>query len=428
MAHNPIKSQQTAGFFTGLQVHINEVGVLYKNQRFERLIRPGDSLRWGDLLRFSSYTVYIVDIAPHPLAWRASLPAQGSRDHFSLTINLNYRVADPRRMVEDQVKDTEAKIVRVLEPLLSKVSRSFKLNQYVELDAAVEDAIQKADLPALSGLDLVDPADVRIDLSEETLQRIKILDELDRAMRVVRTAEHTIDVPSRAPADKFQVAVYFSYRVSKPDELPSDSLEEAERQLWPRLRSILRRAGRRHRLIDIVQADAAMQDALDRLLDEDGIEGFGLKVESVEISTDLGDAARQRYVELANEEHKVKLEDLKRVGLKAGADFYTDLVRQGNWAVLALAVFKGEITTEELSERLTQQQQEIFNRQFGLLKTLREVDMRDEKQDYELSKIVLGKVADTVLGPQMPALPSPEPARDAAEEAETPSDEEKEVK
>jgi len=424
MTHNPIKSQQTVGLFSDLQVHINEVGVLYKNQRFDRLIRPGEGPGWGTLLSFGSFTVYVVDTAPHLLTWQVSLPAQASRDHFSLTINLNYRVADPRRMVEDQVKDTEARIVRVLEPMLSKVSRAFKLNQYVEIDAAVEDAIQQADLPALCGLDLVDPPDVRINLTDETLQRVQKLDELDRAMRVVRTAEHTIDVPSHDPADKFQVAVHLSYRVTKPDELPSDSLEESERQLWPRLRSILRREGRNYRLTDIVQADVAMQDTLDRLLDEGGIEGFGLKVESVEVSTDLDDAARQRYVELADEEHKARLEDLKRAGLKAGADFYIGLIRQGNWPVLAVAVSKGEITIEELWQRLTLQEQEMLSRQFELLKTLRATDMRDEKQDYEISKRLMESVAGRVLSPQTPALASSQPAPALPESSETLSDEE----
>ena len=207
------------------------------------------------------------------------------------------------------------------------------------------------------------------------------------------------------------MTVNLSYQVKNTAELPSDSLEEAEKQLWPKIRRALRQTSRQFTLTDIARADAAMQDTLEDLVDG-GLDGFGLKVVSADVSLDLDEATRKHYAELANVKHAAALKAAELEGLKPGTDFFTGLIKQGDWAVLAVAVSKGEITIEELYQRLNQQDRERLAMQFDLLKILRTDNAKDEKQDWRVSQQLMDSITGKVAGttsPQSPSLESPAP-------------------
>jgi len=411
MGHNPIIRQQKVGRLESFVVPHNTIGVLYQGERFVRQLRPGEGPSLaertslvGDLL------VYVIDNAPHPLTWRVGLPTLGDKDIFSVTINLRYQVGDPGRMVNERVIDTETLVMRSLEPALRRASRRFKLNQHVQADAALEEVIAQVDLPQLCGLKLVDSPGVVINLSEDDHKRIKALDGLERAMRSPRIAERPFAIPTSEQAYSFQVAVNLSYRVQKPEELPSDSLEEVEQYLWPRLQATLRRKSRMYSVTQIAQAEIAMQETLDDLVDGGGVQGVGLQLLSAEVSADLDEMARKHYVELAQVEHAAALEKAKIAGLCDSNAFYTQLIQQGSWAVLAVAVSKGEISSEELYQRMSQQERERLQMQIDLLKSLRTDDAKDEAQDQAVSRILLQTVArDVTKGLQLgPALDAPD--------------------
>ena len=153
-----------------------------------------------------------------------------------------------------------------------------------------------------------------------------------------------------------------------------------------------------------------MQDALDDLLDGPGVEGFGLRITAADVNADLDETARKRYVELANIQHTAALETARLNGMKANTAFFSDLIKQGSWAVLAVAVSKGEVTMEDLYQRMTQAEQQKLNMQVELLKTLRQDNSRDEAQDYDIAKVLLHTVASQALGSQAPGLAAPAPA------------------
>jgi hypothetical protein len=410
MGHNPVVRQQKVGRLESFVIPHNTIGVLYQGERFVRQLRPGEGPSLAERTSLGDLLVYIIDNVPHTLMWRIGLPTLGGKDTFSVTISLRYQVDDPKRMVNERVIDTETLVIRSLEPVLRRESRRFKLNQFAQADAALEDVIARFDLAQSCGLKLVDSPDVVINLSEDEHRRIKVLDNLERAMRVARIAEDTLPVPTSERAYSFQVTVSLNYRVRKPEELPSDSLEEVEEYLWPKLRAALRRKSRMYSVTQIAQAEITMQETLDDLVDGEGIQGVGLQLLSAEVSADLDEMTREHYVELAQVEHATAVERAKLEGLRDSNAFYTQLIHQGSWAILGVAVSKGEISSEELYKLMSQQERERLQMQMELLRSLRAGDAKDELQDQAVSTTLLQTVVrDVTKGLQLgPALDAPD--------------------
>ncbi len=411
MSHNPMVKHASLGLLERLTVEKGTVAVLYKNQRFEREAEPGE--------RIGNTQADIVDTSSQTLVWRAELPAAGQNDCFSYTITMRYAVADPRRMVEERVADTEALLTNALQQTLRRETRAYRLNQHAALEPILEDLLRDLDLPALCGLRFQEPPDVVLNLSERTQARIKELDRQEKIMRLPQTAVHSDDLPSSEPAYRFRVNVNVQYRVVNPEELPYDTLPEAERELWPRIQRALRRASRQYEVVEIAKAETAMQNALDDVLDGGGVHGFGLEVTAVDISADLDETARKRYIELANIQHTAALETARLNGMKANTAFFSDLIKQGSWAVLAVAVSKGEVTMADLYQRMSAAEQQKLAMQVDLLKTLRQDNSRDEAQDYDIAKVLLHTVASQALGSQAPGLAAPAPAPQLTDSSKT---------
>ena len=164
MLREPILKQQAISRNNPLlTVEHNQIGVLLDGQRFVRLLRPGEapsnSERMLDGLR-----LYVVDTTPRALTWQVDLPARSDEDVFSATLNLKYQVADAKRIAREEVADTETLITRVLKPMLREESCRFTPSQSSEAISALENVIKQADLPALSGLRLVDPPQIAVEV------------------------------------------------------------------------------------------------------------------------------------------------------------------------------------------------------------------------------------------------------------------------
>ena len=414
MAHNPIVNQLTLSRTDWrFVVEQGMVGVLFQGQRFLRLLQPGDGLTMNERTSRGGLQVYLMDIQPHDLVWRVELPTKDHGDAFSVTLRLRYQVADPRQIIEERITDTEACVARVCEPLLRRCARDYRLTQFRTAEEALCATVAEADL-AGCGLQMLAAPDLTIHLSDQARRRIEEIERNDRRWRTVKTIEHVEEVPSSDPAASFKVSVAVSFRVHKQEDLPSDSIEDAERQLWPRIKRVLRRESRKYHLTQIAEADTAMQDAVDDLLDGEGVSDFGLRVHALQVSTDLDDKARQRYVELATIQHTAVLDKARLEGLKDSTGFYTDLIQKGSWAVLAVAASKGEIPINELYQRLSEKERSQFAMQFEFLKTLRADNAKDERQDYDIAKILMNTVAGQVLGAGNPALGAPTPAKQIA--------------
>jgi hypothetical protein len=413
MGHNPILKSRKIGRLESFSVPRNTVGMLYQGQRYVRTLKAGNRLTLNERIGLGNLVVYLITTTPHDLTWRVTLPTSNDSDTFSTTIYLRYRIGDPKKMVQEQVKDTETLIMRTFEPELRKITRYYPLNKHKKVDEELESYISQTHLFSLCGLELAGKPSVIINLSQEDIRKIEKLDKLRRAMQVAQMAKHSFSVPTSDRAYNLQVMVDVRYKVHNPEELPSTVLEESVEYLWPTIRSKLRRRSRRYSLMEIAQAEQAMQEELDDLVADRGIPGIGLQLLSAESCVELDEMAREQYVELAQTDHAAQLKAAQIKGLKDIKQFYDELIQRGSWAALAVAVSQDEISADELYQRLNNKEREQLEMQVNLLQNLRADDARDELHDQHIStKILENVVRSATRGPQQgDALEKPESQR-----------------
>jgi len=323
-------------------------------------------------------TVYIVDMRAHPATWDVRLPCRGDRDFFQVSISLNYQVEDPGRMIEEQIEDTEGLIARTLEPLLRKQSRQFALNKYEDLLPLLEAAIT-SDVFGSLGLRLNRPVDVTIRLDAAAHDRIKQLDDLERATRVSQQEVHEIKLPSKESAYNFEVHATVTYRVAAVDQLPTDTLAEAEKRLWPQVESTLRRVSRNFGVDQVSEAEQEIQKALaDRSL-----KGHGLEILSVQVAIDLDEHARRRAEELAQLRHEAKVAQLRdqaaalqqerTIRMREDAlTFYRPLIEGGQKELLVLMLSNNPKDAQQILSYLDEKEQGQLELKLNLLKVMAE--------------------------------------------------------
>jgi hypothetical protein len=375
MSHNPIVKQMNLGWKRST-VENGTVAVLYKNQVFVREASAGEKV--------SSAQVHLVDVAPQTLVRRIELPANDQNDLFACTLTLRYAVADPKRMVEDRVTDTEALLVGVLVQKLRRETCKYRLNQYKKLEGILEELLADLDLSSLCGLRFTAAPDLVFDLSGPALARIKELDRLE----LPQTASLAGEIPSKELAYNFQVTANVQYQVADQGKMPYDSPAEASQHLWPRLQSLLCPASRQFVVVQIAQAEAAMQDAVNALADK-VVDYLGLKVLSVVINADLDGAGRQRYAELARIESQAEIDSAKLAGLQTSTAALQDFLRPGPLPALGAAWLRGEIGTTDLIRQVKEIADQNQALRLKILETLRGDDARNEEVDAELATDLL---------------------------------------
>jgi hypothetical protein len=401
MAHNPILGRYTIGLIDNLVIQENQKGLLYINHNQIRILEPGEAPTMAEkasaVFKGQEIAVYIIDLKPHPFDWRINLPSKLYGDYFNTSIGMTYKVVEPKQIVDDGIEDTEALLLRYLDAELRRISREFSLNKYVDAaDAFSEFINQKADFRSLCKIEMVSRADVQIYLSDEQRNRIKEIEELERGLRIQQLYEFKDEVPSKDSPHRFEVYVQIIYRVSNRDDLTSNNLNEVVSNLKPRILSYLRKEGRKYEITQLAQADEGMQNTLDDSLVTLSL--FGLEVISISVSTDLNEEARKRYLEKIEITHKSNMETLVMKGVEESAEVINGLIKRGNWAVLAMAVSRNEITTEQLYHLLNEQQREHFTRQMEVLEKFSSGNKLNEDIFYKQSARVAEDVTDSIIG------------------------------
>jgi len=405
MTHHPIKEQRKLGRLEQAVIEPGTQGLLYQKGQYVRTLNAGEELSFSE--RFAgNWLLYIIDIAPHTLTWRVSLPAAHHEDVFPATITLRYRVSNALGIAADAVTDTEAFIIRALEPELRKISRLYALHQHVTADRELEIYLRRFDFSGRCHVELLEQPIAIFDFGDTEWRRIKILEDIERATRVAQVAEHTVELPTCDPAYKFIAAVTVSYKLCDAAALPTDTLADAEYQLWPRVQRVLRRASRGYEVTDVAQAEDGIQDAIDAKLDEQGIEDFGLEVLSVEVNVNQDDTAQVHAAQLALAEHEAKLGAQKLETALARQPIFDELISKGSWAALAWAIANGKVSEEELYQRMSQAESEQLKLKIALLEKLRSDDAKSEAEDTHASSVLLESVVRDVASRSATALPS----------------------
>lgn len=407
MAHNPILEKSTLSrslFRSKVDIPLGAVGVLYDGGRYTRTLEPGDSLSLGE--RSKALTLYVVDTRAHTAVWSVALPTKDDENVFAVNVAFEYRVADPQYVIERRVQDTEALLSRILEPTLRRETRTLALNRYREAENRLEAAIRGSDLSEL-GLELAN-VDVTINLDASTRERIRQLDDVERAIRVPQLTEHAAHLPSEEPTYGFDVEVALTYRVLQKDRLPTRTLEEAEQWLWRQVQRALRRVGRRFTVDQVHEAEDAMQEAIE-------IEHFsdhGLEVASalVEISLDEKAAERaRRLTEIHTREEFEKAEaGLEDWQAKRQLDhqrdaiqFYQPLIKEGQWALLAMILSQDAASAEKILGYLDTQHREALATRMEIFTKIVEAGGLEGWQMEEQAKVVLQGVMDQAMKPPM---------------------------
>lgn len=403
MTHHPIKEQRKLGCLEQAVIEPGTQGLLYQKGRYVRTLNAGEELSLSERLA-RNWMLYIVDVAPHTLTWRVSLQAAQHEDAFPATITLRYRICDALGIAADAVTDTEDFIIHALEPELRKITRLYALHQYATTDSELETYLRRFDFVGRCHVELLESPAVIFNFGDTEWRRVKVLENLERMMRVTQLAEHTVELPTREPAYKFIASVTVSYRLRDAAALPTDTLADAEQQLWPKVRRVLRYASRDYKVTEVTQAENGIQNAVDAKLND--IKDFGLEVLSVEVNVNQDDTAQIHAAQLALAEHEAKLGAQRLKTALARRPIFDELISKGSWAALAWAVANGKISEEELYQRMSQAESEQLKLKIALLKDLRQDDARDEEQDSRAATELLKAVVQDVTGSATAALPS----------------------
>jgi hypothetical protein len=396
MAHNPIVEQRKLGRFEQVEIPMQRDGYLYERGGFYRQVLSGDTLTFGERAK-GGWNFYLVDKGTHQMRWNARFRAKGQRDQFNLTVDLRYRVANTRQMVEENITDTEALIVRQLEPLFRKAARDFTLADHQIAETEFESLITSS-LFDSCGLELLH-SDVVIHISDDELTHIEDARRLSRAMKVPQQVVHSAELASYDPTHQFRTEVILDYRVTNPKSLPTDTLQEAEEWLWRRVRASLKRVGRKYAVDQLVEVD----DALLAKLEDEVFEAHGLEIVSAEIEVSLDEAAfgyAQKLAEIRRQrritEEEQLTDELKQnhelSSKQRYLEFYAPRVESGDWAMLAVALAENRMDAKEVYDHLNARQQQKLNTQLNLLGIMLDKDAVSELDAEKFAQRVLHEV------------------------------------
>ncbi len=317
MSHNPILSnvKLTSSFLSSLispkQLIIPEgtTGLLYINGKFMRTLNPGEQDRTPN------GTIYTVDMSPHKVVYSYDLPSATHPYLFSVQLAIEYQVENPRLMIDNKILDTEQLVKQTCEPALQRISREVPIEKYNTLITALENAITQK---LLSSVGLCLNSSI-ININHTDYWRNTILPLLK-----LRQVSHKEDFPTKEINYGFIVTATVAYSISASMNL-SESPEIAEGILWKQITYRIRTLCSGYSFRQVRDAEQNIQNDISK----QSYEGFGVQIQSIDISIDVD----QRAKELLEFEHKKTLEqfksDLDRMRLTNrgnAIDFYQQFV------------------------------------------------------------------------------------------------------
>ena len=433
MAHNPILEKRTLGrsLFGGrLDLPVGAVGVLYDGGRYLRTLEPREKLTMGE--RSRPLLLYVVDVQPHRAVWNVRLPTADDQDQFPVSVVFEYEVADTQQMIQGRIQDTEVLLSRTLERPLRETASTFGLHKHRAAASALEEKVFTELGYRDLGLKLIS-ADVTMNLDGAARERIRQLEDLERAVKVPQLSEHTAHLPSKEPAYGFDTRVAVTYRVVSSARLPTRTLGEAEEWLWRQVQRALRRESRHFTVDQETEAEEAMQAAIE-------IERFsdhGLEVVSALVEIDLDERASERALTLGDirrrEEFaraKADLEDWQKKReldhQRDAISFYQPLIEQGQWSLLAMILSQDASSAEQILGYLDAQRRETLTNQMEFFTKIIDTGALEGWEMEEQAKVVLQSVLDQTLKPRVGlGLPEAAPLR-RLKAAETGAEESKE--
>ncbi|GHE11828.1 hypothetical protein [Streptomyces alanosinicus] len=143
----------------------------------------------GELVTSNFRTLYEVDMGIQHMSLEHRLPSDGDAAFFSAETDLTWRVIDPAKVVERQIRDVRALLEPRLLTRMRRESRRYAIEESAAAEVAVMEALATTPLAADEGLDI--QCEVRLSLDEEAVGQLSSLRSLDYTKQRTRS-EHEL--------------------------------------------------------------------------------------------------------------------------------------------------------------------------------------------------------------------------------------------
>ncbi len=397
MTHSPIVKQGRCGM-SQPEVGHTQKGVLSSGPQF-RLVEPGEKLSLSERWQYSKWQLSLVNVGSHEWNWLPEFDSDDDGRPFQLKIVLRYRIANPWPIVRDNIHDLESMLTMELRGELRSIARQYRLNAHKQAAKRIAEAIMDDSAFGRLGLELDRDVVVSVRLSEEDQRFANELDILERARELPRQQRFTTELPSEQVTYGFTVVATVQYLLSEVSRISTlEELEQAVKLMWEtNIVKVMSRVCRNYTFQQVVAA----QDALDRELDSQVFNEFGIRVVNVLATLDLNTASRdvatfdeakaiEHGREITDLEHKHNLQDKEQERLLAK-------VLTNHMAYLATMLAQGEQNMEWVLNYIDQQRLDLPIKTITELRELKVLDM--DMAQNAAQTILAGLLTSTAARP-----------------------------
>jgi hypothetical protein len=170
-----------------------------------RLEAPPQGFSITDMLKKRPKFAFTVDVRAHTATFDCQLPAKGDAVYFSATVNYSWMVADPARVVSQQVSNPEGDCYAYLSQVLPQITRRHEFEQ----PAAAEEDLHRTragrslELPQ-RGLRILDVY-MHLRISDEQRDKVAQLSAIGVEQRLaVKRVENEADLADLAQAKEIE--------------------------------------------------------------------------------------------------------------------------------------------------------------------------------------------------------------------------------
>jgi hypothetical protein len=308
---------------------------------------------------------------PHKL----SLPSKDPLFAFQVTVGVTYAMDDPD-LLTDPLEEAEMQLFRQhCEGPLRRTCQQYDVDQVNQAEAALLETMNTLINAGLQDFGVrISLASVSAGLDDATLARKKDLQAERRKLIGSHSRTHKLSLPTKEPLYRFQVTVNVIYQVDEPDLLKDGNLDEAQTQLFQKSsEKALREVCQEHQVDELNLANVAMQKKLNAKL-KTGLQGFGVRITSMNVLTELDEPARLRREELATVHHQNDVRAAKNEIASRDYEALQGTAIGGAMALRLLAVARGEMQLTDLIAEISATEKEMYARQLEIWVKTRESD------------------------------------------------------
>lgn len=239
----------------------------------------------------------------------------------------------------------------------------------------------------------------RITIADVALGKYKWYYKIDIALH---TFNFKADIPCRKGAFDFKADVQLNYQVHEPEEIVKHQIKDIHEFIQPEIISRMRKISRNFESHESEAAEMEINSQFEKNLMINGI-----LINRIIVNLDLEDSSRQyvrtkedferqKDLQKAEGELVIVRDDLDVERKRKKMEFYSPLIREGQWQLLALHLTEHPEDVTTITQMLSRQHQDEMQNQLVLLKVMLEEDAIEGFQLEDVRKRVLHKLVDNL--------------------------------